>query len=337
MSSGYRSVNRNNKYGGRRDAKEISRQRKEIVALDPDICGRDDLEDDDVEQTRPQQKVRHSETVRISNNLAIRQANQLLNSGAGNRSRNLLCTIVTVRHSATSGLKHVLQSIANYLDNFRPIAPQIREQDIEFYITDDKEAEAIKALSRRIVDKRNRNSRFIIQTRKASAPWTSLDKRIRDVMMNVLAKRYNKTFNSLDLSDFGADKDFTSNKIIVSLTRNDVLVALFDMIEKEYSNITQLSLKDNRLRSFIFLSSLVFRCKNVKTLDLSSNDFRNIEDLDRISMWNIEKLLLENNPFCTSYIDADTYTRCSDAITMKIEQCSFFQNRILFFERPITS
>ena len=43
----YRSNNRN-KFGGRRDAKELSRQRKEIVAIDSDICGRVDLEDDEV-------------------------------------------------------------------------------------------------------------------------------------------------------------------------------------------------------------------------------------------------------------------------------------------------
>ena len=48
MNTGYRSSNTRNKNGGKKDAKELSRQRKEIVALDPDIGGRDDLEDEDV-------------------------------------------------------------------------------------------------------------------------------------------------------------------------------------------------------------------------------------------------------------------------------------------------
>uniref|UniRef100_A0A914YM59 Uncharacterized protein n=1 Tax=Panagrolaimus superbus TaxID=310955 RepID=A0A914YM59_9BILA len=135
--SGYRTINRN-KYGGRRDAKEISKTRKEIFAIDSDIVGRgDDLDDDDVEQSRaPRRGI--TEGVRIANNLAARQANQIIHGAAGRSNRNLICTIVTVRHSASSGLKHVLESIAKYLDTFRPIAPQIREQDVEFYVTDDK-------------------------------------------------------------------------------------------------------------------------------------------------------------------------------------------------------
>uniref|UniRef100_A0A7E4VN04 Nuclear RNA export factor 1 n=1 Tax=Panagrellus redivivus TaxID=6233 RepID=A0A7E4VN04_PANRE len=295
---GYRNPRSNVRF----DAKELSRQRRnELISLDPDIRGRDDLEDDDLDvpqtQTRP-----------TRNNQVQRRGDAQLARGAAS-ARNPLVTVVSVRNCASSGLRYILKIIGNYIENFRPIAPQVKDMDIEFFIVDDKQADAIRLMNRRIPDRRNNNARLVINIRRTSAPWSILDRRMRDTIDSVLKKRFNKATNALDLSDFGSDNVFLTNKMICNLSRNDVMVYVCNVVEREYSDVVGLSLKENRLRSLVYPSSLSWRAKEVKILDLSNNDFTKIDDLERISAWNIEKLHLENNPLCAPYTDADQYTR----------------------------
>ena len=184
----------------------------------------------------------------------------------------MVTTQITVKHCASSGLQHILKVISNYFDTFRPIAPQIRDNDIEFFVADSSEAAAISAMNKRIVDKKNRGNRLTILSKRVNAPWSNVDRRTRDMITAVVRKRFNAATNTLDLSDFGGDSEFTSKKMLCGLSRNDIMVTVCDIVEKEFGNITGLSLKDNRLRSLIYPSTLCFRAKKIKILDLSNND-----------------------------------------------------------------
>lgn len=165
-----------------------------------------------------------------------------------------------------------MKTVQTYCDQFRPIAPQINGNDIEFFIADNSEATSIESWSRRIVDKKNKGQRLVIIKRSVPCPYTDVDRSTRDIIANVLQKRYNPVEKLLDLSDFGSDSEFTSRKLMCQISRNDIMVAVCNIIEKEYSMIEALSLKDNRLRSLIYPSTLCFRAKKVRILDLSNND-----------------------------------------------------------------
>ncbi|KAE9548894.1 hypothetical protein FO519_007892 [Halicephalobus sp. NKZ332] len=298
--------NRMMNYRSRGNAHADVRQRTrrhDLVSIDPDIQARADIVDDDNDVPARGK----SEVQNVKMHTYLKQSKQLHDASSG--TRNMFATQVTVKHCASSGLHHILKTISYYVDNFRPIAPQIRDNDIEFYVMDSAEAAAIVAMNKRIVDKKNRGNRLTIYSRRSNAPWSNLDRRLRDVITNVVRKRYNAATNTLDLSDFGGDSDFTSKKMLCGLSRNDIMVTVCDIVEKEFGNITGLSLKDNRLRSLIYPSTLCFRAKKIKILDLSNNDLMKLDVLDRISFWEVEKLHVENNPLCTNYTTADEYTR----------------------------
>lgn len=203
------------------------------------------------------------------------RTNRQVQSGAYG-TRNATTHKVIVSNCASSGIVNILNAIRQHVEVFRPIAPQVKENDIEFYINDSGEAAAIAGMSRRISDKKNRMKLMIKSTSRISAPWSILDRSIRDAIVNVLKKRFNAATNTLDLSDFGGDSEFTSKRMLCGLTKNEVIIAICEIIERDYSTITGLSLKDNRLRSLIYPSTLCFRAKNVKILDLSNNEVNHL-------------------------------------------------------------
>uniref|UniRef100_A0AC34R918 NTF2 domain-containing protein n=1 Tax=Panagrolaimus sp. JU765 TaxID=591449 RepID=A0AC34R918_9BILA len=292
-------------YRSRNDVKTRTMNRmKEVLSIDPDIQSRRDLDEDDNEAPPVQRR-----TEMPNNKIQNIRTNRQVQSGAYG-TRNATTHKVIISNCASSGIVNILNAIRQHVEVFRPIAPQVKENDIEFYINDSGEAAAIAGMSRRISDKKNRGMKLMIKsTSRISAPWSILDRSIRDAIVNVLKKRFNAATNTLDLSDFGGDSEFTSKRMLCGLTKNEVIIAICEIIERDYSTITGLSLKDNRLRSLIYPSTLCFRAKNVKILDLSNNELITLDVLERIGFWNIEKLHIENNPLCTAYTTADVYTR----------------------------
>ena len=54
--------------------------------------------------------------------------------------------------------------------------------DLEFYLTNQETAEAVRAMSRRIMDKKHPTYRLIINMRKIPSKWEPLNKVVKDAI-----------------------------------------------------------------------------------------------------------------------------------------------------------
>uniref|UniRef100_A0A183EKK8 Leucine-rich repeat-containing protein 67 n=1 Tax=Gongylonema pulchrum TaxID=637853 RepID=A0A183EKK8_9BILA len=63
----------------------------------------------------------------------------------------------------------------------------------------------------------------------------------------------------------------------LTLSRSSIMMTVVELIDKHYGDVTALSIKGNRLRFLDYFACLLYRIRNVKTLDLSNNQTRLIE------------------------------------------------------------
>uniref|UniRef100_A0A915DW90 Nuclear RNA export factor 1 n=1 Tax=Ditylenchus dipsaci TaxID=166011 RepID=A0A915DW90_9BILA len=226
----------------------------------------------------------------------------------GGSSRREIISLVTVRGAARSGKETVLKLLADSISNFHPIAPKINGGNIEFYLKNSEDAEAAKSMSRRLADRKNPSVKFNITANRCAAPWEPLLHPMKQLIEDVVLKRYSPVSNSLDLSDFANEKNFTDANVHCPLFNNAIMVHVADVISSHLGSIQGLSIKGNRLRSLDFVATLVYVAPKVVELDLSSNALTRIEELDRIRGWHIEKLHLENNELVSRFNDGSSYS-----------------------------
>lgn len=300
-----------------RDAKARSMINR-FTKIDEDIGSRYDY-DDDEEVSRPQQlsfgrnlargrSAQNAFATLVERHLERKSAREVKTTAIGSSRRDWISSI-SVKDGNSSGKDYILKLLAESVESFHPIAPRVNNNNIEFFITNIEVADSIRLMSRRISDKSNPNTKYAIFVAKTQAPYEQLNFEHKKLIEEVVKKRFSPNSNSIDLSDFGNDKAFADKNIRFFLFNNAVMVVVSNLIGREFSTLTGISLKNNRLRSLDFASSLVYSAPNIVELDLSSNALSRIEELERISGWPIERIHLENNEFTTKYTSASMYTR----------------------------
>ncbi|KAH7707721.1 TAP domain-containing protein, partial [Aphelenchoides avenae] len=241
--------------------------------------------------------------------MRARKERQMLRSTGGQQRNKQFVFQITVRGIGKGKMnkEYVLKALHDAVEDFKPIAPVIDNNNLTFFVHEKEEAEAVKSMSRRITERNCPANKYMIIYRSVPAPWEFINPKIKQLIQEVLQSRY-IAGNTLDLSDFASDKVFAAKGVHAPLFQNGIMIAVAEVVREKYSDIRSLSLKGNRLRSLDFVSSLVFRAPNVKELDLSSNSLSRIEELEKIRGWPVESLHLENNGLCRKYTDGASYT-----------------------------
>uniref|UniRef100_A0A915PWT3 Uncharacterized protein n=1 Tax=Setaria digitata TaxID=48799 RepID=A0A915PWT3_9BILA len=261
-----------------------------------------------------------------------------------NQIKAWICLLVV--RGAAIGKDFIMRSIGQYVDDVKPLLFKVDRGDITFFVEDDdvpklftsieaakesryffienivllsviQTAAAIHAISRRVRDP-NTNSPITFLLSRVSAGFATISINERDLIAECLKKRYNMETHALDLSEFGLDELFRSRSLHLSLTRNNIMMAVVDLIDQHYGSVTALSMKGNRLRFLDFFACLLYRIKNVKTLDLSANQIDKESELEKLKGWPVETLFFENNPLCGSYSSAEAYLSAIHRVFPKV-------------------
>ncbi|CAD5232426.1 unnamed protein product [Bursaphelenchus xylophilus] len=292
----------------RRDVKERTMNR--FAALDADIASRYDFEDED-ERSLPI-NVNNRAAVRLvrGGGAALVRNRQLARQSGGTGRRDTIFQI-TVRNQGRGGIQFVAQALSEHVSGFLPFMFDLDScKNVTFFVLTEEESDNIKVLSRRLTYPPGSNQKFLIYSKQCNAPWESLPANLRQHIKRVVDSRFNKAANSIDLSEFQHDKVFIQNDVgnLVSLTRNAVMVEVIKIINEHYNGISGLSLKGNRLSMLDTAMSLTFAAPGIVELDLSNNQIKAVEQLDKLRKWGVERLHLENNPFTSEYADGSSYT-----------------------------
>lgn len=197
-------------------------------------------------------------------------------------------------------IKVLYEKISEYIGvKFYPVLFKITENGASFFVENDDIARAIQSASRRI------SNTFVIYVKKCNPPFTPLDTKRVDLIKTALQMRYKRNEELIDLSSFVDDPLIKQHNF--ALYRNDVMMAVITSIGALWPNLKCIDLSHNRLRFLDFFSNLQFRCPFVQKLSVSNNLIYDISQLQKLSLWSLTNLNLNENPLCGTYTDTTTY------------------------------
>ncbi|KAL7074620.1 hypothetical protein ACQ4LE_005521 [Meloidogyne hapla] len=307
------------RYPGRLDVK--ARTMKYAV-LDPDIASKyEDLDDDEGTSYRAKKSIYrrdnpqlHKKMIGIIEGHIARGQQSNVRSAPSGQARREFIHEITVKNASRAGKYLVLTLLAESVDRFLPIAPRMDANgDLRFSIMSEDDAEAICAMSKRIADKHNPNIKYVIYKKRVPAPFETLGTSTRNVVLEILKTRYNQFTNSLDLSSFQSDPLFQKlNETPRGLIHNSVIVTVADYVSRNLANIKGIRLNNNNLRTLDFVSSLVYAAPNVVELDMANNAISRMEEIAKLSGWQLESVHFENNEFIIGY--GDNFAAYTNAI-----------------------
>ncbi|KAF8382567.1 hypothetical protein PRIPAC_71709, partial [Pristionchus pacificus] len=215
------------------------------------------------------------------------------------------------------GAPFILSTLSAHVENLKPIMPKMFSTEFVFFVRDDDAAHAIRSVHRRIKHAET-GDRLNIITNLVNAPWMKLKKEEKEAIEEVVNRRADQRSRALELNLFANDEAFTKRDLMMNLTKNNVFLAVVELIETDYSNLTALSLKDNRLKHLEVAAMLPYFAKNLKVLDLSNNHIDSLEELEKLKGLHLTTLFLENNPVCEKYTKASDYLRAVQDIFPRI-------------------
>ncbi|GMT09523.1 hypothetical protein PFISCL1PPCAC_820, partial [Pristionchus fissidentatus] len=321
LSRMYRNKN-NRGGGGRQNAKQMSMNR--FKEIDADLGSRfDDLYEEEEEESR--------------NNVASRYMNrgqprpppknqgsyeqkkniQMVKGAAGSALKDFVSR-VRVTNGGKFGQRFILKTLVGQVEDLKPIMPRITEQgDFEFFVRDNDTAQAVRICSRRIRHAAS-GERLNFVVNNVVAPWARLRPEEKNAIMEVVSNRADVQNRALDLSGFAMHEVFTSRDLMMNMTKNNVFLAVVELIESKYSDIIALSLKSNRVKYLEMASMLPYFAKNLKVLDLSDNQIESISELEKLKGLRLTTLFLESNPVQEQYSKASDYLSAVQAIFPRI-------------------
>lgn len=128
-----------------------------------------------------------------------------------------------------------------------------------------------------------------------------------DVVRNVVDSRHNAEKQFLDLSSFSKNREFIEKDMLMCLTKPRVMSAVIQWIGAKYSNVTGISLSNNRLCHLEHLSSLSKTVKSLKFLDLSHNQISTGDELEKLGKMSLDRVVFEGNPVCERFSHVSEY------------------------------
>jgi nuclear RNA export factor len=156
------------------------------------------------------------------------------------------------------------------LDN--PITPfnfKIEGTTVTFTIDGNETAESLRGLNRRIT--KPDGTTMVITVKASTPPVTTLDDELRELIKQVMSRRYAADLGYLDLSNFRKDETFTSKELYIPLDRVLFSREVVKVILENIPNLKILNLANNRLRTLEPFSAMKGSCSLIKAINLSKN------------------------------------------------------------------
>ncbi|GMR57214.1 hypothetical protein PMAYCL1PPCAC_27409 [Pristionchus mayeri] len=314
--------NKNKGGGGRQNAKQISMNR--FKEIDADLGSRfDDLYEEEEEETRNMgaRYLNRNQPRPAGRNGAgtyEQKKNVQLVKGAAGSAVKEFVSRVKVSNGERYGQRFILKALIGHVEDLKPIMPRMAENgDFEFFVRDADVAQAIRMCSRRIKHVTS-GERLNIIVNNVVAPWAKLKKEEKDAIAEVLKTRADPASRSIDLSSFATHEIFGKQDLMMQMTKNNVFLAVVELIEANHSDVISLSLKGNRIKYLEMAAMLPYFAKNLKVLDISDNQIDGMSELEKLKGLRLTTLFLENNPVCESYSKASDYLSAVQAIFPRV-------------------
>lgn len=175
-----------------------------------------------------------------------------------------------VPHGESSGKEFLLRAINAMLD--QPIVPYNYHSEgtsVIFNVIGNEVADSLRSLSRRIT--KPDGFKITINAKPCTAPQSSIDDVLLQLLRDVMSKRFALDLNYLDLSNFRKDEHFVSREVYVPLDRPLILKEVVKIIQQNIPNLTILNLADNRIKFLESLSPLTTSCPALRAINFSKN------------------------------------------------------------------
>uniref|UniRef100_A0ACB8G7T3 Nuclear RNA export factor 1 n=2 Tax=Sphaerodactylus townsendi TaxID=933632 RepID=A0ACB8G7T3_9SAUR len=191
---------------------------------------------------------------------------------------------------------------------FIPLEVHYANNRIVFYVDDSAAANALRHVSRKIVDSDGYKVQLIVYPCNRP-PTVQHDLKPEELehLTQCMSKRYDGSQQALDLKSLRTDPDLVAQNIDVVLNRRNCMLNVLRIIEENIPELLSLNLSYNKLYRLDDMADLCQKAPNLKILNLSSNQLKAERDLDRLKGLKLEELWLDGNPLCDGFADQSTY------------------------------
>lgn len=187
-------------------------------------------------------------------------------------------------------------------DTFIPYYYKVESNQAHFWVDDFKIAEKLQDTSRKI----NLPNGFrLVVIARTGTPPVVMDETLKERMKNAMAKRFNPTVKSLDLSQFHADPDLLD--VFCSLSRPTVMNAVLDIISKNIPDLEALNLSNNKISLLDHFKGIENKLPRLSILYLTNNRVANVISLEPFKALRLVELDLNENPLKNRYKDNAMY------------------------------
>ncbi|XP_064624145.1 nuclear RNA export factor 1-like [Lineus longissimus] len=176
-----------------------------------------------------------------------------------------------------------------------------------FYVQGKPLADSLRAISRRITQPNG--YKVIINTAPGSPPPVELDGEKIEKLKVGMSNRYKPERLTLDLSNFASDADLRKEGLYFPINRENVMSTVISIIEDHIPEVETLIMSNNGIMKLETLGKLVGKAPNLKSIDLSENQIRFENELDKIQGFQLEALNLDGNPVCKNFQERAPYLR----------------------------
>uniref|UniRef100_H2Z6T4 NTF2 domain-containing protein n=1 Tax=Ciona savignyi TaxID=51511 RepID=H2Z6T4_CIOSA len=197
-------------------------------------------------------------------------------------------------------LRQEIQTIA--LIQYQATQYHFDGNNSSFYVEDQSTASSIRNCSKKI--SAPDGNKITILMRPCSNPMP--DEKILKIQ-EVLASKYNGETHHLNAASLFNDEGLQGNKIFLKVSTSAHMYIVTKIIAKNISALRSLDMSDNRLVSFDGLKHLVQYTPMLQELNLGNNKLRSLNEMEKISAWDLTKLTLDGNPLCSSYKSQTEY------------------------------
>ncbi|XP_046706115.1 nuclear RNA export factor 1 isoform X2 [Silurus meridionalis] len=211
------------------------------------------------------------------------------------------------------GKKHDKKWLLTALQNlcpipFTPVHYSVEGQKVQFFVDDDDTANALRSISRKIVD--IEGYKVVVIMNPCPPPYflqNDLKDEDLEHLKQCMSKRFDVSEQFLDLNSIRSDQDLISQNIDVILSRKSCMEAVLKIIKENVPQLTALNLSNNKLYKLDDLAEMVNITPNLSTLNLSHNELKSERELDKLKGLKLTELWLDHNPLCDHFTDQSSY------------------------------
>ncbi|XP_074862282.1 nuclear RNA export factor 1 isoform X2 [Carettochelys insculpta] len=191
---------------------------------------------------------------------------------------------------------------------FTPVEFHYDQSRACFYVEDMMIANALKQVSRKLVDRDNYKVVLIVHH---SSPPLSVRKELKpeeiEQLKLTMSKRYDGSQQALDLKNLRTDPDLVAQNVDMVLNRRNCMTAVLQIIKDNIPELLSLNLSGNKLYQLDDLAELPHKATNLKILNLSRNELKSERELDKVKGLKLEELWLDGNYLCNNFRDQSSY------------------------------